>query len=463
MKLESVTAAKERVLCSLLIMSDEFSHKIIPILKPTVLKVEYSKFIAEWCLEYYKEFKSAPAMAIQSIFDTKRVLLRDDDTALSIATFLESLQKEYDPHKYQDIPFYIKDIEAYIRECDLEHFEDKFHTKRLLHKLDDCEALIANFKRSQIPQNVGVSIYENLDAFEEAFFEDKLESLFHLPKKMDEVFGPMYRGDLSAILATSKGKKSWTLNEVALAALEGGNNVLKINLEMREIEDYQRFWRGVEIVPMVSGQHIFPKFKPTVEGGSEYRVRNEMVYRDTADFSNKEEIIRKLKMRFNGADYRAVKMNSFTTTPQDIENLIINFRWYNEWEPSVVIIDYADLLNIPWEKDYRLKIGLIWQELRRIAQEQNIHICTVSQGNRGISDGEEPTVNNIAESVNKATHVSTFVGLWADEKSIEHNCSYMKNIICRYKIPNYNTVCIAHNLDLGRFYMDGVDKSALAW
>ncbi len=38
--------------------------------------------------------------------------------------------------------------------------------------------------------------------------------------------------------------KSWWLNHVTMSALRAGCVTLHINLEMREEELYQRFWRG---------------------------------------------------------------------------------------------------------------------------------------------------------------------------------------------------------------------------
>ena len=122
MKLENVTTAKEKELTTLLIMNTEFCDSILPILNTRLLQIPYAKHIAMYVQEYYSEYSTAPALAIQSIFDVKRTYL-DEEIAVSIAMFLQTLSESYDPHKYKDIPFYVSAATQYIRELELENLE----------------------------------------------------------------------------------------------------------------------------------------------------------------------------------------------------------------------------------------------------------------------------------------------------------------------------------------------------
>lgn len=457
MKLETINLSRERKLITLLVMNTEFCNTIMHILNTRELKTPYSRFVADWVKEYYEMYGKAPEASIQSIFEAKRPLLNDDEILVSIATFLENLAEDFDPTQYKDMQYHIDDCEEYMRSLHLEAFQDKLHTKVSTGKLDEAEALVAEFKRIGVPQSQGVSMMEDIDVFEKAFNEESLTPLFKLDGDMGKLF-TFYRGDLSAVLSASKAGKSWHLLGVTECAVKAGLTVLHVNLEMRETELYQRFWRGINYAPMYDQIVHTPVFKADREPGKEaeiYRVMTSTAERKAVDFKDKDAIRAKMKMKYSGGDVIFVTLPSYSTTVADIETVISNLEYYKGINIDVLVVDYADILGSK-ETEYRHKMNDIWMNLRKLAQTRNIHVTTVSQTNAEGLNGKEITLSAIAEDKRKIAHVASLVGLWGTEEERLAGKVFMKNLVSRYRLDTHDTVCVLQQLDIGRFHTDSM-------
>jgi len=456
-KLETVNLSRERKLISLLVMSTEFCDTIMHILNTRELKTPYSRFVADWVKEYYEMYGKAPESSIQSIFESKRPSINDEDILVSIAIFLENLAEDFDLNQYKDMQYHIDDCEGYLRSLHLESFQDKLHNKIATGKLDEAESLVAEFKRIGVAQSQGVSMMEDIDVFEKAFNEESLTPLFRLDGDMGKLF-TFYRGDLSAVLSASKAGKSWHLLGVTGCAVQAGLTVLHINLEMRETELYQRFWRGINFAPMYDQMVHTPVFKADVEPNqidenTVFRISGATAERKAVDFKDKDSIRAKMRMKYSGGDVIFVTLPSYSTTVADIETVISNLEYYKGINIDVLVVDYADILGSK-ETEYRHKMNDIWMNLRKLAQQRNIHVTTVSQTNAEGLNGKEITLSAIAEDKRKIAHVSCLVGLWGTETERMAGRVWMKNLVSRYKMETYESVCVLQQLDIGRFHVD---------
>lgn len=460
MKVEKIESTKERKLITLLIMSEEFCKRIINGVHPKHLKAPYSMHVATWVKEYYDNYKTAPMSSIQDIWESKRRILNDDSLVESIATFLGSLADEYDPNDYRDIEYHLQDCEQYLRDLKLERLEEQIKVKRMSGKLDEAEALIANYKRETSIKVDGVSLMDDIDVYEKAFSEGTMEPLFTFKGALGKITPPLYRGDFFAILSITKGGKSFALQHVADCALESGNTVLMINLEMREDAFHQRLWRCIHMAPLVSGYYDVPIFVSDLEPGqveddtTYYRISKKTVQRDAVSFQDKEVIQSTMRMRYRGGDIVQLTLPAWSTTVADIEAILDNYEYYNNKKFDVVIIDYADLLGGFEREEYRHRINANFLNIRRMAQERNCCIATVSQSNAEGIDGKAITLSALAEDKRKATHVSTLVALYGNEDERNKGIVRMKTLISREKVQDIREVTVLQQLDLGQFYLD---------
>ena len=71
--------------------------------------------------------------------------------------------------------------------------------------------------------------------------------------------------------------------------------------------------------------------------------------------------------------------------------------------PSVIIIDYADIMRSSRKMDsLRHELKLIYEELRNLAMDMNLPIWTASQANRDASNADVVGLENMAEAYGKA-------------------------------------------------------------
>lgn len=431
----------------------------MPILNTKLLHTPYAKFVADWIKEYWDIYSKNVGRDITDIFDSKKGLMQDGEVVESISTFLTSLSASYAENEFSNLAYHIAESGNYIRTIHLEDFQNKLDMKIKAGKLDEAEAIVTDFKRTGVANSDGVSLLNDIDVFENAFKEESQVALFTLQGALGTVSGGFYRGDLSANLSTSKAGKSWYLAHIAESGMASGCRVLYINLEMRDIEMYQRFWRGLTWSPMEDSTIDFPSFSPELKVGEQideftkYRVVSTPIKKRGVVFENKDDIRAKLKMKYGGGDIVFMSLPSYTTTINDIEAIIDNLEYYNNYNVDVLVIDYADLLGSR-EHDFRHRLNDIWMNMRRVAQQRNIHVATVSQANANGLDGAEITLQALAEDKRKKDHCALMLGMWATDEDKQAGHVTVKRLVGRYRPETYDSAIVLQQLDLGRFYVD---------
>lgn len=459
MTIQSVDNIRERRLVTLILMDDDFCKQICPLVNHKELKTPYAYHVVQWIKEYFENYGDAPKDAIYDIWETKKKHLNDPELSSSISVFLTSVKDNYNPSDYQNKKAFIDECIEYMREVHLEKFVEGLKNKIDGGKYEEAEALVSNFRRTGASNVSGISIISDIDAYEQAFSDVSLEPLFTFEGHLKSITPPLFRGDFFAILSTAKAGKSFALQHVAHCALSAGCNVLSINLEMRENEFLQRYWRGVHMSPIISGNYDIPVFEPDVEPGvnpkdaTAWRFNHKTIYREAISFSNKEKLREEMQMRYRGGDIVQITLPAYSTTVADIEAVLDNMEYFNNRVFDVICVDYADLLGSN-EREYRHKLNDIWLNLRRIAQERNVCIATVSQSNGEGLEGKEISLSAIAEDKRKITHVTSLMGMWGSDEDRQMGLVRMKNLVSRYKTDTFGTVLVAQCLDLGQFHLD---------
>lgn len=106
---------------------------------------------------------------------------------------------------------------------------------------------------------------------------------------------------------------------------------------------------------------------------------------------------------------------SVQTLRNHIERLLLK-----SFVPSVIIIDYADIMKSSRHFDsLRHELKLVYEELRNMAMEMNIPIWTASQANRDASNSDVVGLENMSEAYGKAqvADVVLSISRKASEKS----------------------------------------------
>jgi hypothetical protein len=460
MKIETINLDNERKLIILLIMNNKFCDAVIPVLKPETLSSPYAKTVAGWIQEYYAAYKTAPEKSIFDVYTQHVSLMHNEELSDSIKVFLDKVVAEYDPNMYTNLPFYIKEATVYLRAQNLNEHCIKVSALTSSGKLDQAEAEIAKFNQIGVPQCTGISLLRDTDRIITAMAAVQ-EPLFRFPGALGIVCGDFFRQDFCAALSTMKGGKSWFLQYLDESAALSGLKVCHIDLEMRVEEPLQRFVRGILAQPLDEGDISVPKFVCFDEvqtDTSMYRIEHQIIHKMGVS-RNKEKLQQELSYRLHdGGDIMLFSMPSGATTVKDIESLLDNLERYQNYVPDVLTIDYCDVMG-SYEKDYRQKLNDIWINLRRVAQQRNIFVSTVTQSTRAGVSGKELNSEDISEDIRKLAHVTNFLGLYSTDDQKKNDYCFVKCFETRTRRQTWDSAVVLQCLDIGRWCIDSRLKS----
>jgi len=203
--------------------------------------------------------------------------------------------------------------------------------------------------------------------------------------EIDADLGGLEPGDLIMIGARpAVGKTAFAL-QVADTISKSGKKVIYFNLEMTELQIYQRMIARESGIPL-------------------YRIRT------AQKFMNDEE-----EIRFSTANDVLAKQDNltFVTGGQTVSEIRRSVKSQNA---DVVIIDYLQLL-VP-EGNYRgnryAEVGQISHGLKAIARDLNIPVIVLTQLNRESEKNKtkEPTMAEIRESGDVEQDASVILLMW---------------------------------------------------
>jgi hypothetical protein len=445
----------ERKLIMLLVMNDDFISKLRPILNPDDLSTSYAKEVATWCVEFYDNFDKAPGPAIQDIFVSKREFIPEDDTIKAIGEFLSKTLVEYDPDNFTNIPFYIDSSEKYLRRNNILRLNERVAGYVDVGEIDKAEHLIGSYHRIEVPSNQGISILEDAEAIRSAFSTEQ-ELAFRFPGAIGTVVGNVYLGDLIGWTAPFKTGKTWALLYTAEQAMLAGKRVLFISLEMRRDQLIRRAWQSLNGRPVLSGSYKLPAFVRDGDEGMWTKTIN-TVHREGINISEIEAFQKSTSCITRRGDVRYMCLPSKTTTVNDLEIILDNLMYYENYNADVLIVDYADILGATKTfkgGEYRHLMDDIWSNLRRVAQDRNITVATASQVNRGGLDAETLKAENLAEDIRKAGHVAKLIGLSRTTIDRDAMGARVKMLYERDEQETYEGAYVLQQLAFGRFCVD---------
>jgi replicative DNA helicase len=127
-------------------------------------------------------------------------------------------------------------------------------------------------------------------------------------------------------------------------------------------------------------------------------------------FERKDEVIQNYEDNEYGSliiKYYPCRSASVNTIRNHLEKLKLR-----NYTPSVVIIDYADVMKSTRAYDaLRLELQLIYEELRQMAADFDIPVWTASQSNRSGASADFVGLENMGESYGKAQVSDVVLGL----------------------------------------------------
>jgi replicative DNA helicase len=440
---QKIDLSEERRILSHMITNTEFLHNLKNIATPKLFQSTFSKIIAEWIWEYFEFTDQAPGKAIQEIYHKKKKDIRNDDDIEIVTEFLTNLSKDWEKSEIHNVPYTTKNAIEFFKLRSLERLKNRLNDSIENNDSANGERLISEYKKLERPKGRGIDLLNDTQSIINAFSREH-EFLFTYPGDLGKYLAPFMRGDFFAIIGEEKKGKSHYLWYTAYRALLMGLKVAFISCEMSEEQMLRRMWTGMVGQPLERQEVNMPYFKENEKGEYDIEFRKKLY-----DGINPTEIKQRqdfYKTHIRTGEMKLVIYPMDSATVQDIETELINWEYYENFIPDVLVIDYADILRPENTRlENRHQLNSIWKSMRGLAQDRNIVVVTGSQVN---AEGK------VAEDRRKLGHVTNMIKLVQNDREYEDGIMNIETVVRREGRTLKNKIVVLQSYEIGRPYLD---------
>jgi len=366
---------QEKILQGLL-SDQQWAMQMVEVMRPDFFELRYLEYLCEKYFAYFSEYRCFPTQLLlisiikDSLSADGDVLLRDQ-----IVSYLIRMKENPNPNDLAYVKTKALDF------CKRQAFKEALEESVNLISTGDFENVLTLMKNAVsigLPNTVGHDFFEDMEA---RFLKvQRCVCPTGIPEldTKDILNGGLGRGEIGVVTAnTGVGKSHW-LVAMGANAMRAGKNVLHYTFELTEQAVGLRYDANL---CAISASDVIDHKKSVQE-----------FYKKNTDLG-----------RLIIKEYPTGSA-SVVTIRNHIEKLALrNFK------PSVIIVDYADIMRSTRSYDsLRHELKLIYEELRNLAMELRIPVWTASQANRDSANSDIVGLENMSEAYGKAM-VADFV------------------------------------------------------
>ncbi len=423
---KKVDSNRERRLLIALIMSKPFLAQASSVLDPSLIDAPHFRQIAEWCLDYYREYGKAPELHIVDLYNAWAEENENTSLVESIHDFLEALSEEYEkeiPKDEFNVPFLIDQLGLFLSHRQMKKLHDDISYSLVQGEYKEAESLVTAYKSVEVGLGSGFDPLNDNEVWERAF-ADPMKPLIEFPGAAGSFFAhSLQRDSLIGIQAPEKtGKTMWCVEFVwralrqrkKVALFEVGDLsesqiVLRMGVRFADRPLWKRLCGDIPIPSRI-------RKDPDEDAG--YSVISKKAKRNIPLTKRAVFRGRKRFRRANGLGKKTYLMTSVhslgSISVRGIEAVLDQWLVEREFIPDVIVIDYADILAPEdSKKQGRDQINDTWKALRRLSQERHALVIAPTQADAGTYSQEITlqTMKNFSEDKRKLGHVTGMFAL----------------------------------------------------
>lgn len=493
----------ERQIITGLIVDKRFAREIIPIYTPDSLRLDYTRTIAEWCIDYYTQYDKPPGAVIEDIYATHAKSGLEEAEAQNIEDFLASISDEYAGESTFNTDYMLDKAENHFRLAALQTIREGITKSIIGGRVEEAESLIGNYRRVTRAATQGVNPFNNEESIMNAFSTG--QSLVSMPGDFGNVLGSIERGFLVAVVGQAKAGKSWWLMIMALRAALMGYKVLFVSCEMSEGKMVIRLYQNLLAAPTAKWANkpmLIPVFDCALNQLGKCDIRTHDNSINLTDKDNnllsladsprnymecalcrgkrhyepavwhqtmiKEEVsaeraIKKMNSMkrgnfLRGGGLRIVEFPSNSLTMREFKAYLDNLAYYEGYTPDFIVTDYADKFAAEnTNQQYRHQLNEIWEGHKAIAQERHCVVITASQSNTSRT-GKTIKQGDFAEDIRKLNLID--LGFSINQQPEEKLIGLTRALVLASRHDDFDTlkeVWILGQLKIGMPYIDSYD------
>jgi len=386
------------------------SKRFLSLARPSI-KLHYfsspiTANIADICFKFYDSFNEPPNQHLYDELIDQAKHVRDEEKPL----YREYITKLLEMDKPNE-DYIISKLSNFIRAKELELASEDFKGLIQDGKFTEAELLMHDALQSGIRENdIGIVYFDKPTMREnkKILFNTKIETL-------DRLIKGFHRKQFICLLGSMKGGKSWGCIHLGKAALLQGLNVLHISHEMTDDEVEARYDMAFGALTDEDEPQIV---EITLWDSETNRFKTIKEKRDTIYNLKETEKVRNKAKRFGGK-LIIKKYPMFSATMFDVQKYIDYLENYENFEIDLLINDYADImLPLNPKEEKRHQLNDIYMFHKRLADERNMVVLTVSQCNRQSIRKPILSMKDFAEDIRKVANVDLGIAICQTEQQV---------------------------------------------
>lgn len=401
---EKIDLSPERRVLSNLIMSTRLLARCRHVGDPSMFESTMSRAVATWVWDFYDRTGEAPGKAISDIYRQRARELRDADAELVFA-YLETCSDEWLP---TNDSLAEEMAVGYFQGRSLSILNDRLTSALRAGDTSGAFHAVAEFTKPGVRVKESVSILRDSGEIAGAFEGDG-EEIFKLPGELGRVIGPFIEEDFAAFIAPPKRGKTWWLMATAVQATLQGHKVLFVSLEMSKRQMTRRFWQMLTGTSRYGEEAPWPIFESQGDG---FRISDGKAKTRRVDASPEsiQAVQEKLRRVSHGGRLELRNFPTGSLSVRGLEQELKDLEVYENFCPDVIVVDYADIMDLGSGDSERDKLNRCWKSLRGLASSRKCVVVTASQTGRETVGGEKDAKEkNVAEDIRKLAHVTKMI------------------------------------------------------
>jgi replicative DNA helicase len=337
-----------------------FLQQIADIIQPDYFESDANSWLLEIILAHFREYKSPPSK------DVLKVKVTEIDNDILKTAILEQLKEVFRYMESDDLSFVKDEILKFCKNQEIKRAIMDSVGLLKMGNYDEIKNKIDGAMKAGADTNIGLEYKSNISA---RYAEASRHTITTGWDVVDDLMdGGLAPGELGVVMAPAGIGKSWMLINIGANAMRAGHTVIHYTLELNENYVGQRYdsvLTGINAQTLKNHQDTVQEKMDTLRG----------------------DLIVK---------YFPTKSVGVMGIKAHLEKTMMLGK-----TPSLVIVDYGDLLKINAKKDKHEALEELYEELRGMAGEYGIPVWTASQAGRSALEEDVIEADKIASSYGK--------------------------------------------------------------
>lgn len=418
MRINKKNSGQERQVLIGMIVDSIVLGRIAIKYEPQMFRSKWANIIAKWCVSYHRRYKKAPMKHIESLFENWSLKVKDESTVNLVSKFLSSLSEEYKELKAECNSDYVIDIAGhYFNQVKIERLTESLESSISEGRPDKAHSKLVSYNKIEMGVGEGINILQDEEAIREAFTSDKKGGLIEFQGDLGKFLkGSLERDGFIAFMGKKGIGKSFWLMTMGYEAMLQRKKVAMFEVgDMGQNQTMRRLMIRAAGHPRYPGDVEYPtkisrekKHKMAKVKTKSKVFERKLSWRKARKAS--EKVMRK-GVKSKKPYFKLSCHPNSTLSVSGIEGILQDWE-RRGWIPDIVIIDYADILNMEYPGiEGRDRINETWKQMRGLSQKWHCLLITATQSDAASYDRDTLKMGNFSDDRRKIDSVTGMIGI----------------------------------------------------